>query len=358
MALTCLVFNSSLSEFLLGPRHAVHIFFPLHADSRLGFVRLTNQCSFGSDVALPGSIRSVIRFLEKDDIYSRDEYLSVEGTPIPLPTLEEVVVDVQPKRKRRLRRKASKAGFSAPPMEQAEDVDDVDLSDTDYCTFLEVAFSDPSHVGTSNASSFDHDDVQKGAVAIGATGKAQAEVIHQQLDPMDVLAQSTLAYDHEYDQIPNDDFSIATLSEEIDLTLFSLAHGPYYMSYSFADGEGSDPPKYTREEWDGPHAPEANILYKEIFKEPEVCKRAFDRTITPIKLKRTESLLPLQMSNRMSVLAALLASHSTEINSRYTALVASNARLREKIKHNVGYLTELCFEISDLEEKHKKVHQD
>ncbi|GJS87741.1 hypothetical protein Tco_0770377 [Tanacetum coccineum] len=60
----------------------------------------------------------------------------------------------------------------------------------------------------------------------------------------------------------------------------------------------------------------------------------------------------------MSVLTALLASHSMEMNSRYTALVASNTRLREKIKRKVGYLTELCFEISDLEEKHEKVHQD
>ncbi|GJZ37484.1 hypothetical protein Tco_0583675, partial [Tanacetum coccineum] len=37
-----------------------------------------------------------------------------------------------------------------------------------------VAFSDPLHVGVSNvarASSFGHDDVQKGAVAIGSAKK-------------------------------------------------------------------------------------------------------------------------------------------------------------------------------------------
>ncbi|GJW36699.1 hypothetical protein Tco_0059619 [Tanacetum coccineum] len=62
------------------------------------------------------------------------------------------------------------------------------------------------------------------AVAIGAAGKARAEVIRRQLDPpMDVLAQSALARDHEYDQILDDDFSTATLGEEIDLTLFPLA---------------------------------------------------------------------------------------------------------------------------------------
>ncbi|GJX49905.1 hypothetical protein Tco_0276750 [Tanacetum coccineum] len=80
-----------------------------------------------------------------------------------LPSWENAKVVEEPYE--RPRRKASKAGFSAPTMEQAEDVDDVDLSDTDYCAFLEVTFSDPSHVGTSNAtnaSSFDHDDVRKG----------------------------------------------------------------------------------------------------------------------------------------------------------------------------------------------------
>ncbi|GKF91487.1 hypothetical protein Tco_0275188, partial [Tanacetum coccineum] len=40
---------------------------------------------------------------------------------------------------------------------------------------------------------------------------------------MDVLARSALARDHEYDEIPDDDFSTATLGEEIDLTLFPLA---------------------------------------------------------------------------------------------------------------------------------------
>ncbi|GJT46131.1 hypothetical protein Tco_0954846, partial [Tanacetum coccineum] len=53
------------------------------------------------------------------------------------------------------------------------------------------------------------------AVAIGAAGKARAEVIRRQLDPpMDVLAQSALARDHEYDQILDDDFSLATLGAD------------------------------------------------------------------------------------------------------------------------------------------------
>ncbi|GJT83860.1 hypothetical protein Tco_1058202 [Tanacetum coccineum] len=91
------------------------------------------------------------------------------------------------------------------------------------CLF-NLVLSDRSPTGAANASSPHHADVHRGAVAIGAAGKARAEVIRRQLDPpMDVLAQSALARDHEYDQILDDDFSTATLGEEIDLTLFPLA---------------------------------------------------------------------------------------------------------------------------------------
>ncbi|GJX32068.1 hypothetical protein Tco_0241923 [Tanacetum coccineum] len=46
------------------------------------------------------------------------------------------------------------------------------------------------------------------------------------------------------------------------------------------------------------------------------------------------------------------------MNSCYTALVASNTRLREKVKCKADYVSELHFEISTLEEKHEKVQQD
>ncbi|GJW19712.1 hypothetical protein Tco_0027148 [Tanacetum coccineum] len=101
-----------------------------------------------------------------------------------------------------------------------------------------VVLSDPPHAGTSNAPSSNHADVRRGIVPTGAAGKARAKVIRWQLDPMDMLARSALARDHEYNDIPDDDFSTATLGEEIDLTLFPLALGPYCMSYPFVDGEG------------------------------------------------------------------------------------------------------------------------
>ncbi|GJX21229.1 hypothetical protein Tco_0223906 [Tanacetum coccineum] len=46
------------------------------------------------------------------------------------------------------------------------------------------------------------------------------------------------------------------------------------------------------------------------------------------------------------------------MNSRYNALVASNARLQEKINRKVGHFAELRAEVFDLSEKHEKVQQD
>nr|GEZ80596.1 hypothetical protein [Tanacetum cinerariifolium] len=114
---------------------------------------------------------------------------------------------------------------------------------------------------------------------------------------------------YEYEDIPEDDFATTFLGEEIDLTLFHLALGPYVMPYPFSDVRVVLP---------------LNIL----------SKKALDHTITPAKLRRTESLLPLQLSNRISVRTALLTSHGTELNSRYAALVASKSCLRENLKRN------------------------
>nr|GEW34291.1 hypothetical protein [Tanacetum cinerariifolium] len=149
--------------------------------------------------------------------------------------------------------------------------------------------SDPSHIGTfvvALASTSGHSLVQK-------------EAMRRQLDPLDTLAQSDLVHDQEYDHIPEVDFATASRGEEIDLTLFPLAPGPYVMPYPF---EGDSSPE-----------------------------RALDRTITLVKLKRTESLLPLELSNQMIVLIALLTSHDTKINSCYIALVAFKVLSREKI---------------------------
>ncbi|GKG09078.1 hypothetical protein Tco_0334910, partial [Tanacetum coccineum] len=116
------------------------------------------------------------------------------------------------------------------------------------------------------------------AAVSGRVGNSEAEVMRRQLNLLDSLARSALACDAEYDQISVDDFGTATRGEEIDLTLFPPALGLYHMPYPY---EGVSSPLNTKEEWDGPHAPESNILCKDIFKDPNVCRKALNRTITP-----------------------------------------------------------------------------
>ncbi|GJQ95494.1 hypothetical protein Tco_0006633, partial [Tanacetum coccineum] len=77
------------------------------------------------------------------------------------------------------------------------------------------------------------------------------------------------------------------------------------------------------------------------------------RTITPAKLKRTESLLPLELSNRVNVLSAPLVSHGYELNSRYTNLVSSSAHLQEKLDKKKGDVKLLRSENELVLEKSK-----
>nr|GEV26376.1 ribonuclease H-like domain-containing protein [Tanacetum cinerariifolium] len=103
------------------------------------------------------------------------------------------------------------------------------------------------------------------------------------------LGGSALARDAEYDQIPDDDFDTATCGEEINLTL-----------------------------------------------------KALDRTITPAKLRRTKYLLPLELSNRVNVLSALLVSHGYELNFCYANLVLSKAHLQKKFDKKKEDVKLLC----------------
>ncbi|GJR04250.1 hypothetical protein Tco_0527234 [Tanacetum coccineum] len=266
---------------------------------------------------------------------------AAEGTPIPLLTLNEVAAAQpnpklakkskvlvkrnvaaplvgpsepdQPRRKIRLRKRALEAGSSTPVVERAEDVEGSDISD--FCTQLEDSL---------------------------------------EMDNFSFLCIALSRY-QEYDDSPEDDFAAASLGKEIDLTLFPLASSPYVMPYPFFDGEGSSSLEYTRQAWDGPYAPEDNILCKEIFKDPDVCRKVFYQTITPAELKRTESLLSLQLSNQISVLTALLASHGIEMNSRYTTLVAFKARLREKRKRKENRELRSLSDTSSEEFKNLKV---
>ncbi|GKC12736.1 hypothetical protein Tco_1009518, partial [Tanacetum coccineum] len=318
-----------------------------------------------------------------------------EDALIPLPTPEEVVAAQPDPRlakksngpsQRRLKKRASEAGSSAPKLGQAEGMNEADI--TDFCTELKdsmerdectsiraasvptprlgkrlgpppsmavVSVFGPAHVGTSaHASTSGRSLAFGGSVAGGFAEKSRAEDVWRQMDPLDALAHSVLSRDIEYDEIPKDDFGTATRGEEIELTLFPFALGPYHMSYPY---EGVSSPLYTKEEWDGSHAPESNILCKDIFKDPDVCRKDLDRTINPVELRRTESLLLLELSNRVNVLSALLVSHGTELNYRYTDLVASRVRLQEKVDRKTGCIKVLRSEVTSLDDKHEKVQR-
>ncbi|GKF55306.1 hypothetical protein Tco_0165646, partial [Tanacetum coccineum] len=171
--------------------------------------------------------------------------------------------------------------------------------------------------------------------------------MRRQMDPLDCSAQSALARDAEYDQIMGDDFGTATRVEEIDLTLFPLAPGPYHMPYPY---EGVFSPLYTREEWNGRQAPKSNILCKDIFKDPYVCMKGLDQTITSAELRRTESLL-MELSNCVNILSALLVSYGYELNSRYTNLALSKARLQGKFDKKKGDVNLLRSEVTSLDGK-------
>nr|GEV35572.1 hypothetical protein [Tanacetum cinerariifolium] len=277
----------------------------------------------------------------------------VKGTFFGWPTIK----------KRKLQKRASEVGSSAPELGQAEGVNEADLAD--LCAELEdslerdegvstsavsapiprqerlgvplsiavTSVSEQSYVGTSAPAPTFGRSLSLGGM-IGRAGKFGSqidEVMHRQMDPLDCLVRSALARD--YDQIMDDDFGTATRGEEIDLTLFPLDPSPYHMPYP---DEGVSSLLYTRQEWNGLYAPECNVLCKDIFKDPDVCRNALDRTITPIELKRTESLLPLDFLNHVNVLSALLVSHGYELNSHYTNLVSSRAHLQKKLDKKKG----------------------
>nr|GEY39308.1 hypothetical protein [Tanacetum cinerariifolium] len=158
-----------------------------------------------------------------------------------------------------------------------------------------VSASEPSHVRTLAPACTSGHSLSLGGVVVSGSG---AEVIQYQLDLLDSLARSALAHDAKYDQISNDDFG---------------THYPW---------------------------------------------KALDQTITPVELRRTESLLPLELSNHVNILSALLVSHGYELNFCYTNLVSSRARLQEKLNQKKGDVRFLRSEVTSLDNKLEKLQRD
>ncbi|GKB26175.1 hypothetical protein Tco_0865576 [Tanacetum coccineum] len=237
--------------------------------------------------------------------------LTAEGAMIPLPNLDEIAASLPDLR---LAKKTSARAASTPTPRLGKRLG-APLSVADVSAF------GSSHVGTSVYAFTSGRNISLGGVVVsGHAGKFRAKVLRRQVDPLDFLARSALARDVEYDQIPEDDFGTATCGEEFDLTLFPLTPGPYQMSYPYED----------------------------------VCWKALDQTITPAKLKRTESWLPLDLANRFNVLSALLVSHGSELNSRSTGLVTARNRLQEKFDH----VKVVHLKVMDLDGKLERMRKD
>ncbi|GJT58932.1 hypothetical protein Tco_1002465 [Tanacetum coccineum] len=246
---------------------------------------------------------------------------AAEGAMIPLLTPDEIVASLPDPRL------AKKSKVSS----QAEDVDEADL--TDLCAKIENSLERdegtstkatsaptprlgkrlgaPHYVAIVSASELSHvrtlaHDYTSGCcfslggvVVSGHARKSRADVMWRQIDPLDSLARSALTRDVEYDQIPEDDFGIATRGEEIDLTLFPLTPGPYKMSYSYED-----------------------------------------------------------LSNCFNVPSALLVSHGAELNSCYTGLVMARNRLQEKFDRKAGYVKLLRSDVMTLDGKLESMLKD
>ncbi|GKD98824.1 hypothetical protein Tco_1382721, partial [Tanacetum coccineum] len=223
----------------------------------------------------------------------------------------------QPSKKRRLKKRASEAGYSAPELGQAKGLNEADI--TDFCTELE------DNMERDEGTSIRTDSVPTPPLS-KRLGPPPSMAIASVSGPplVGTSAHASTSVVGEYDEIPKDDFGTATRGEEIELTLFPLAPGPYHMSYPYED----------------------------------VCRKAFDRTITPAELRRTESLLPLKLSNRVNVLSALLVSHGMKFRSRYTDLVASRVRLQEKLDRKTGYVKVLRLKVTSLDDKLNKGYKD
>nr|GEV11575.1 hypothetical protein [Tanacetum cinerariifolium] len=234
-----------------------------------------------------------------------------EGAMVPLPTPYEIP-DVK---NRKLKIIASKVDFNAPELGQAEGMDDADL--TDFCANIKDSLEKDEGASTRAASApIPCLGKRLGAPPYMAVVSA-SKPSHVGTSAHASISRRSLSLGGV--AILKDDFGTATHGEEIDLTLFPLAFVPYHMPYSY---EGVSSPL-----------------------------KALDRTITPIELRRTESLLPLELLNHVNVLSALLVSHGYDLNSRYTNMVSSSAHLQEKLDKKKGDVKLLRLEVTSLDNK-------
>ncbi|GJW28427.1 hypothetical protein Tco_0045302 [Tanacetum coccineum] len=97
--------------------------------------------------------------------------------------------------------------------------------------------------------------------------------------------------------------------DAIHTNFFPFSAGPYYATYP---------------EGDVPYRPTFEVLNKEVFKDPVVCKTMVDQFPTPSEMVRVESLFDDQLTAKMSVLHCMMMPHGGELLARYHGLNQSH----------------------------------
>nr|GFA10549.1 hypothetical protein [Tanacetum cinerariifolium] len=110
--------------------------------------------------------------------------------------------------------------------------------------------------------------------------------------------------------------------DAIHTDFFLFSDGPYYATYP-EDGVAGNY-EFTREEWDAPYRPIFEVLIKEVFKDPAVCKNILDQFPIPGEMVGVESLSDDQLTAKMSVLHCMMMSHGGELFVRYRGLNQSH----------------------------------
>ncbi|GJV51128.1 hypothetical protein Tco_1446869 [Tanacetum coccineum] len=144
--------------------------------------------------------------------------------------------------------------------------------------------------------------------------------------------------------------------DAIHTDFFPFSAGPYYATYP-EDGVAGNC-EFTREEWDAPYRPTFEVLTKEVFKDPAVCKTIVDQFPTPGEMVGVKGLSDDQLTTKMSVLHCMMMSHGGELLARYRGLnqshheyvLSTDSRLKGYEEKVVG-LTGLELQVSTLKKQ-------
>nr|GEV35770.1 hypothetical protein [Tanacetum cinerariifolium] len=108
------------------------------------------------------------------------------------------------------------------------------------------------------------------------------------------------------------------------------------------------------EQWEGPHEPTLNILGKEMFKDPQVCKTVVDQFLTPKEMVWIEALTDEWLSRKISVLHCLMMSHGGELFARYNESQVSGLKKQVTDLNDKVIASDVVFVKSKAKGKEKK----